>query len=212
MRKIPLLAATCAIALAMAFGLTACGGSGGSGAPAGDSSAAATSEPAAAPAASADTSAAPAPAAPAAAGEMATYDYDGKGQIFFDYPSDTFSVDDSAILGTIRANDGSVKITFNAVNNYEVDGVQAQIDYINSYMTEGDVESRAEDLTIAGMQARRVWHVDSDWGDLYMRTVIDFGDNATESYDGINIAVSGSDWDRVNADDVQAIINSIHFA
>lgn len=62
------------------------------------------------------------------------------------------------------------------------------------------------------MQARRVWHVDSDWGDLYMRTVIDFGDNATESYDGINIAVSGSDWDRVNADDVQAIINSIHFA
>ena len=216
MKKVNVFAVACALALATVFGLASCGNQSNAPAqPEGSSSAetsAAASETSSSAAVEQTSADAEAAQEQAPASNMATFDFEGKGQVFFDYPSDTFAVDDGAILPTITAKDGSVKLTFNPSYTYEVDGVKAQNEYLDGYLRDDDPDSRAEDLVIAGMNAHRVWHVDADWGDLFMRTMIDFGDAPTENYTGMNIAVTGTDWDRINADDVQAIIDSIHFA
>ena len=204
-----------ATALAV-FGLAACGGGGSNQqAASSDDQGSAAAAPAAAPAA--ETSAAaeatsaavqnPASIESNTMGETATYDNDGKGIIFFDYPAATFKEDPSAILGTIEALDGSVTIKFNADQTFETDGKQKRLDYLDGY---ADCEGySADDLTIAGLPAHRIFYVDPDWGDAKMEIMIDLEGTAQDKYTDICAIVTGTDFDRIGADDVMAILNTL---
>ena len=211
MRKLAILIAATALAV---FGLAACGGGGSNqqAASSDDQGSAAAAAPAAT-----ETSAAveatsaevqnPASIESNTMGEAATYDYDGKGIIFFDYPTATFKEDPSAILGTIEALDGSVTIKFNADQTFETDGKQKRLDYLDGY---ADCEGySADDLTIAGLPAHRIFYVDPDWGDAKMEIMIDLEGTAQDKYTDICAIVTGKDFDRIGADDVMAILNTI---
>jgi len=211
MKKTPLLIFALALALAMTLCLAACGGgSNESSAPADDAAATDTAAPdtTATDTAASDATATDA-AAPAATGEMATYDYDGKGLIFFDYPAGVFAEDTSAILGTLAAADGSVTIKFNADPAADA-ALSERYAYLEGFS--GDEGYVMEDITVAGLPAKMVHHVDSDWGDLTKNVVIDLaGTSAGDRYSDMSIIVTGTSWEAIDSADVQAIIDSMHF-
>jgi hypothetical protein len=81
-------------------------------------------------------------------------------RFFMSYPSDTFAVDESAILDTLAAKDGSIKISY--LLQHSTDSYTKGMEYFDSY--ESYEHYSTENLTIAGFDARRITYYDSWFG------------------------------------------------
>ena len=137
-------------------------------------------------------------------GPTATYDYKSKGAIFFEYPSDTFYFDNSFGIEALENTDGSIRMTFLAVQDaYEVDGLKGYLDLCSEFD-----EFEKENLTINGLSAIRVTYID-DWGDAAESVYIDLGGGAAP-YLAIRIDISAYSKELRDSDDVQNILYSIH--
>lgn len=136
----------------------------------------------------------------------ALYDYHNRGILLFSYPSDIFTFDDSFGIDALETADGSLRITFYADSTEE--------DFRNTvgnYDTYTDYEDYAmEEITIAGYHAVQFTY--NCWGDYYIDTCIDFGEDAGE-YRGICISVrSYNSFEECRSAAVESILYSIQVA
>ena len=135
-------------------------------------------------------------------GPTGTYNY--FDQIFITYPSDTFFEDESAILDTIAAKDGSVKIGI--VANFSESDHAATMEYYDSYSTYDQYTTR--DLTIGGYEARMITYIDW-WGDYSANVHVNFGEPISGNY-GVNFSISSEEsMEACTSDAVMAILNTL---
>lgn len=136
-------------------------------------------------------------------GDVATLDYGGTGEIFFDYPADRLTFDDTFGIDTLENSDGSLRMTFMA--DWEESGHEDSMDYLDGCSVYDEYEK--EELTIGGYDAVRIRYID-DWGDFAENVYIYFGEDAGR-YVGINIGVSASSKTLRDSEDVELVIASV---
>lgn len=135
-------------------------------------------------------------------GPSATYNY--LDTVFVSYPSDTFAIDEGAILDTIAAKDGSVKISIIVQISHE--DHDTSMEFYDSYSTYEQYTTK--DLTVAGYDARMITYRDS-WGDYCAEVHVNFGKEIANCY-GVNFSISSeTSMDAVTSSDVMAIINTL---
>lgn len=135
------------------------------------------------------------------------YDYDDKGEIFFDYPESYSYSDDTGML-TFTNPDESLSIMVRATVNNTND-LETTTEYYESYNT--FEEFSQEEITIAGYDALRISYL-GDWGDHNMNTLIKFGDDA-DLFSGIRFDASSSAGKELLSDpELHDMIESIRLA
>lgn len=143
---------------------------------------------------------------PGFSGSTAEYDYGEKGQIFFNYPSDTYTFEHKFGVDSLNANDGSLKISF--VADWGMDDYEEVMAGYDKYIAEsGGVKE--EGLSYGGYEATRVtW--ENVIGDVSMETYLLFGEGHGD-YVGVNvIATAGSQANLdANMDVIEAILHSV---
>ena len=144
---------------------------------------------------------------PGFSGPTAEYNYNDKGMILFQYPSDTFTFERKFGVDTLKANDDSLKITF--VADWGMDDYAEQMAGYDKYVSEsGGVKE--EGLAYAGFPATRcTW--ESVIGDISMETYILFGEGHGD-YVGINVIATASSQANLDAnkDVIEAVLHSVH--
>ena len=131
------------------------------------------------------------------------YDYANAGEICFEYPLDEYVFDNSFGIEALENADGSVRITFNAIQDeYSIESLKGYIDGCSGYD-----EFKKEELTIGGYYALKATYLD-EWGDAAESVYIEFGNDAN-TYLAILINVSAYTKQQRDSADVQNIINSI---
>lgn len=133
----------------------------------------------------------------------AEYDYNNSGAIFFSYPSDIFTFDASFGIDALETAEGDLRMTFYADRTPEE--FQTTLGNYDSY---SDYEDFAmQDIMIAGYKAVQITY--NCWGDYYVDTCIDFGQDAGE-YAGICISVrSYNSFEECHSPAVESILYSI---
>lgn len=135
------------------------------------------------------------------------YDYEDKGEIFFNYPESYSYSDDTGML-TFTNPDESLNIMVRATVNNTND-LETTTEYYESYNT--FEEFSQEEITIAGYDALRISYLD-DWGDHKMNTLIKFGDDA-DLFNGIRFEASSSAGKELLSDPkLKEMIESIRLA
>lgn len=133
----------------------------------------------------------------------AEYDYNKKGAIFFSYPSDIFLFDDSFGIGALETADGELRMTFYA--NPTQEEFRTTLGNLDSYSDYEDFTM--QDVMIAGYKTVQITY--NCWGDYYVDTYIDFGEDAGE-YAGICISVrSYNSFEECRSAAVEAVLYSI---
>ena len=131
------------------------------------------------------------------------YDYANAGEICFEYPLDEYVFDNSFGIEALENADGSVRITFNAIQDeYSIESLKGYIDGCSGYD-----EFKKEELTIGGYYALKATYLD-EWGDAAESVYIEFGNDAN-TYLAILINVSAYTKQQRDSAEVQNIINSI---
>ena len=131
------------------------------------------------------------------------YDYADAGEICFEYPLDEYVFDNSFGIEALENADGSVRITFNAIQDeYSIESLKGYIDGCSGYD-----EFKKEELTIGGYYALKATYLD-EWGDAAESVYIEFGNDAN-TYLAILINVSAYTKQQRDSAEVQNIINSI---
>lgn len=136
-------------------------------------------------------------------GPVEVYDISGLGKGTVTYPSDTFFYDDSAILDTIAAVDGSVEIAIvNLISPEDHDAV------LEGFETWVDYDKYSyEELTVAGYDAYMVTYEDFFY-DCNAEIYVDFGGEINGWY-GVKFCITSTESiDMCLSDTVMAIINS----
>lgn len=143
---------------------------------------------------------------PGFSGPTAEYDYGGKGQIFFDYPADSFTFERKFGVDSLKASDGSIKISFAA--DWGMDDYQLRMEGFDKYVAESNGVLE-EGLAYGGYEATRVTWEDV-FGDITMETYILFGEGAG-MYVGVDVIVYASSQDVIDAnmDTIEAILHSV---
>ena len=130
------------------------------------------------------------------------YDYANAGEICFEYPLDEYVFDNSFGIEALENADGSVRITFNAIQDeYSIESLKGYIDGCSGYD-----EFKKEELTI-GYYALKATYLD-ELGDAAESVYIEFGNDAN-TYLAILINVSAYTKQQRDSAEVQNIINSI---
>lgn len=143
---------------------------------------------------------------PGFSGPTAEYDYEEKGMILFDYPSDTFTFEKKFAVDTLKSSDGSLKITFAA--SWDMEAFGKVMEGYEKYAAEsnGVIE---DGLSYGGHEAYRcTW--ENVIGDVTMETYILFNESFGD-YVGVNViatAPSQSSLDA-NRDVIEAILHSV---
>ena len=136
----------------------------------------------------------------------AVYDYNNRGKMFVTYPDDLFEVDKNAILETLVAKDGSVKIALVAqISPQDREGNEK---FLDSYADNKEYTSK--EIEIAGYYARMITYYDSIFGyNTYV--YVDFGEPLGDSsFYGIRFCISSNDSMEACLDDrVMAIVESL---
>ena len=135
-------------------------------------------------------------------GPTETYNY--FDEIFVTYPSDTFFQDENAILDTIAAKDGSVKISI--ITRFSEGDHAATMEAYDSYSSYDQYTTK--DLTIAGYEARMITYVDM-WGDYCAEVHVNFGEPISGNYCVDFSITSEKSMDACTSDIVMAIINTL---
>ena len=131
------------------------------------------------------------------------YDYADAGEIYFEYPLDEYVFDNSFGIEALENTDGSVRITFSAIQDeYSIESLKGYIDGCSGYD-----EFKKEELTIGGYYALKATYLD-EWGDAAESVYIEFGNDAN-TYLAILINVSAYTKQQRDSAEVQNIINSI---
>ncbi|MDO4530556.1 MAG: hypothetical protein Q4C06_01130 [Bacillota bacterium] len=141
----------------------------------------------------------------AASGEMAVLDYSEDGEVFFEYPSDTFAFEHKYGLDYLNAADGSVSISF--VADWDMEEYAATMEGYQVYVNEnGGIYE--EGLSYGGYEAVRVTYESVFSVDQY--TYIFFGEGAGK-YVGISACASADEQAGLdaNAAQIDAILNSV---
>ena len=137
----------------------------------------------------------------------AEMDYSGKGVLFFGYPSADFTYS-KGISDKITSNDGKIEMTFNAYGSgtaspeqrhQKLDGLASEAEYSST------------ETTIAGYDARVVKYIDST---MFNRPTMDVLIDITGSQDTyvlLHVSVYGKAMEDLDADEIFAILNSMHF-
>ena len=111
--------------------------------------------------------------------------------------------DNSFGIEALENADGSVRITFNAIQDeYSIESLKGYIDGCSGYD-----EFKKEELTIGGYYALKATYLD-EWGDAAESVYIEFGNDAN-TYLAILINVSAYTKEQRDSAEVQNIINSI---
>lgn len=133
----------------------------------------------------------------------AVYDYNEKGAILFSYPSDIFTFDASFGIDALETADGDLRMTFYADRTQEE--FQTTLGNYDSY---SDYEDFAmQEVMIAGYEAVQITY--NCWGDYYVDTCINFGEDAGE-YQGICISVrSYNSFEECRSAAVESVLYSI---
>jgi hypothetical protein len=127
-------------------------------------------------------------------------------KFFMSYPTDTFAIDEEAILDTVAAKDGSVDISY--ILRRSPDDYASEMEFFDSY--ESYDEYSTEELYIAGYKARRITYYDS-WEGYNSLVYIDFAyEGDSTGYFGIQIGIKSeagvaSTW----TPEVRAILQTI---
>lgn len=127
-------------------------------------------------------------------GSTKVYDYENKGELFFDYPESYSYNDDTGMLTFVNPDENlriMVRATVNNLNDYE-----NKLDYYKSYNTYK--EFRQEEITIAGYDAFQIYYLD-DWGDYVMSVLIKLGDDSG-LFSGISFDASSSAGENLLSD------------
>lgn len=140
--------------------------------------------------------------AAALTGDTDVYNY--LDQVYVSYPTDTFYIDDTAILDTVAAKDGSV--TIGIIVQISAEDHDASMEYFDSYSTYDGYTTT--DLTVAGYEARMITFID-DWGDYCANVHVNFGGSMSGNY-GVNFSMTSSvSMDDCTSDAVMAILNTL---
>ena len=132
-----------------------------------------------------------------------SYDFAIVLEICFVYPVVDFVFDNSFGIEALENADGSVRITFNAIQDeYSIESLKGYIDGCSGYD-----EFKKEELTIGGYYALKATYLD-EWGDAAESVYIEFGNDAN-TYLAILINVSAYTKQQRDSAEVQNIINSI---
>lgn len=132
------------------------------------------------------------------------YDYEDKGELFFDYPESYSYSDDTGML-TFKNPDESLSIMVKATVNNTND-LETTTEYYESYDTYE--EFTQEEVTVAGYDALRIYYLD-EWGDHIMSTLIKLGDDSG-LFNGISFDASSSAGEELLSDsELLAIIESV---
>ncbi|MBQ6735592.1 MAG: hypothetical protein IJR00_11885, partial [Lachnospiraceae bacterium] len=130
-----------------------------------------------------------------------------KGVLFFGYPSADFTYS-KGISDKITSNDGKIEMTFNAYGSgtaspeqrhQKLDGLASEAEYSST------------ETTIAGYDARVVKYIDST---MFNRPTMDVLIDITGSQDTyvlLHVSVYGKAMEDLDADEIFAILNSMHF-
>ena len=138
--------------------------------------------------------------------EKASYDMECHGKVLVDYMKPTFTVDESAILPTLKNDD--VKIVF--VSGLSPENFQ---EYKDAY--KGDDFTKCEGYTykeqkIGDFDAVMVTYVDKSWGTTYTAEYyIDFGKKANSYYGMKAVVTSEKSMDKCTSDEIMGILNSM---
>lgn len=136
-------------------------------------------------------------------GPTTEFDYNAKGEIFFDYPS-SCNYEKKFGVETIKTADESVKITF--VADWGMDDYAARMEGYEKYVAEsnGVIE---DGLSYGGYDAVRVtW--ENALGDVTQETYILFGEGAGQ-YVGINVAATAGSQSAIDGAEIEAILHSV---
>lgn len=132
------------------------------------------------------------------------YDYEDKGELFFDYPSSYSFSDDTGMLTFTNPEENlriMVKATVNNTNDLE-----NTIEYYESYNTYE--EFKQEDVTIAGYEALQISYLD-DWGDYKKSILVKLADDSA-LFNGISFEASSSEGEELLSDSqLNSMIESI---
>lgn len=144
---------------------------------------------------------------PGFSGPTAEFDYEGKGMVIFDYPSDTFTYERKYGVESLRANDDSVKISF--VASWDMEEYAKCMEGYETYAAEsgGVIE---DGLSYAGFEAIRcTW--ENVIGDVNVETYILFNE-AHGDYVGVNVIATAPSQSAMDAnrDTLEAILHSVH--
>ncbi|MGM9554711.1 MAG: hypothetical protein ACI3V2_10425 [Faecousia sp.] len=133
----------------------------------------------------------------------AVYDYNDKGAILFSYPSDVFTFDAGFGIDALETADGALRMTFYADRTQEE--LETTLGNLDSYSDYEDFTK--QEMMIAGYEAVQITY--NCWGDYYIDTYIQFGDDAGE-YQGICISVrSYNSFEECRSAAVESVLYSI---
>ena len=131
------------------------------------------------------------------------YDYAGAGEIFFEYPMGSYVFDNSFGIEALENTDGSVRITFSAIqDDFSIEGMRGYVDGCSVYE-----KYKKEEVTIGGYPAQKATYLD-EWGDAAESVYIEFG-SGEGKYLAILINVSAYSEALRDSAEVQSIINSM---
>lgn len=140
--------------------------------------------------------------AEALTGDVDVYNYYDK--LYITYPTDTFKIDEEAILDTIAAKDGSV--TIGIIVQLNEGDHDSTMEYYDSYSSYDQYST--QDITVAGYEARMITYYDS-WYGYCVDVHVNFGDRTGDMY-GVNFSMcSEESMEVAMSDEVMAILNTL---